>query len=134
MQSPPNVPYRFVNINAKTHRTIAIAARTKAVVSFAIGLVFGVGCCWRGAVANGASRGGCADNMGSCGAVLELSNAFFGAFAGARFFFGFRPRLFGIRVTNGLAGSVIWASAYEAYLQGRCFARESLTRSPVTFG
>jgi hypothetical protein len=28
--------------------------------------------------------------------VLKLSNRLFGAFAGARFFFGFRPRLLGI--------------------------------------
>jgi hypothetical protein len=28
--------------------------------------------------------------------VLKLSNRFFGALAGARFFFGFRPRLLGI--------------------------------------
>jgi hypothetical protein len=69
--------------------TIAIAATTTAVVTFAICFIFGVGCSWRGAVANGVSRGGCADNAGSCGAVLELSNVFFGALAGARFFFGF---------------------------------------------
>jgi hypothetical protein len=31
---------------------------------------------------------------------LKLSNRFFGALAGARFFFGFRPRLLGI---SGLA-------------------------------
>jgi hypothetical protein len=73
-----------------------MAARTTAVVSFAIRFIFGVGCSWRGAVANGGSRGGCADNGSSCGVVLELSNRFFGAFAGARFFFGFRPRLLGI--------------------------------------
>jgi hypothetical protein len=30
-----------------------MAARTTAVVSFAICFIFGVGCCWRGAVANG---------------------------------------------------------------------------------
>src|SRR5262249_56048153 len=51
---------------------------------------------WRGAVANGGSWGGCVDNVGSCGAVLKLSNRFFGALAGVRFFFGFRPRLLGI--------------------------------------
>src|SRR6516164_1014401 len=61
-----------------------MAARTTAVVSFAILFIFGVGCSWRGAVANG----------GSCGVVLKLSNRFFGA--RARFFFGFRPRLLGI--------------------------------------
>src|SRR6266550_7834389 len=80
-----------------------MAARTTAVVSFAIRFIFGVGCSWRGAVANGGSRGGCADNGSSCGVVLELSNRFFGALAGARLFFGFRPRLLGIRVTSGLA-------------------------------
>ena len=82
-----------------------MAARTTAVVTFAIRFIFGVGCSWRAAVANGASRGGgCADNAGSCGAVLELSDGF-GALAGARFFFGFRPRLLGIRVTSGLVRS-----------------------------
>src|SRR6478736_697743 len=73
-----------------------MAARTTAVVSFAICFIFGVGCSWRGAVANGGSWGGCVDNAGSCGVVLKLSNRFFGALAGARFFFGFRPRLLGI--------------------------------------
>src|SRR5215470_10227038 len=63
-----------------------MAARTTAVVSFAIFFIFGVGCSWGGAVANG----------GSWGVVLKLSNRFFGALAGARFFFGFRPRLLGI--------------------------------------
>jgi hypothetical protein len=77
-----------------------MAARTTAVVSFAIRFIFGVGCSWRG---DGGSRGGCADNGSSCGVVLKLSNRFFGALAGARFFFGFRPRLLGIRVTSGLA-------------------------------
>ena len=73
-----------------------MAARTTAVVSFAIFFIFGVGCSWRGAVANdGSSSGGCVDN-GSSGVVLKLSNRFFGALAGARFFFGFRPRLLGI--------------------------------------
>src|SRR5262249_33594461 len=67
-----------------------------AVVSFAIFFIFGVGCSWRGAVANGGSWGGCVDNGSSCGVVLKLSNRFFGALAGARFFFGFRPRLLGI--------------------------------------
>jgi hypothetical protein len=79
-----------------------MAARTTAVVSFAIRFIFGVRCSWRGAVTNGGSRGGCSDNGSSCGAVLELSNRFFGALAGARFFFGFRPRLLGIWVTSEL--------------------------------
>jgi hypothetical protein len=65
-----------------------MVATTTAVVSFAICFTFDVGCCWRGAVANGGSLG--------CGAVPKLSNRFFGALAGARFFFGFRPRLLGI--------------------------------------
>jgi hypothetical protein len=73
-----------------------MAARTTAVVSFAICFIFGVGCSWRGAVAKGGSWGGCVDNGGSCGVVLKLSNGLFGALAGARFFFGFRPRLLGI--------------------------------------
>src|SRR5262249_55568692 len=77
-------------------RTIAMAARTTAVVSFVIFFIFGVGCSWRGAVANGGSWGGCVDNGGSCGGVLELSNRFFGALAGARFFFGFLPPLLGL--------------------------------------
>ena len=65
---------------------MAMAARTTAVVSFAI--------C---AAANGGgSRGGCVDNGSSCGVAFKLSNRFFGALAGARFFFGFRPRLLGI--------------------------------------
>jgi hypothetical protein len=72
-----------------------MAARTTAVVSFAICFIF-VGCSWRGAVANNGSGGGCVNNGGSCGVVLKLSNRFFGALAGARFFFGFRPRLLGI--------------------------------------
>jgi hypothetical protein len=78
-----------------------MAARTTAVVSFAICFIF-VGCSWRGAVANKGSWGGCVNNGGSCGVVLRLSisNRFFGALAGARFFFGFRPRLLGI---SGLA-------------------------------
>src|SRR5262249_38860655 len=71
-----------------------MAARTRAVVSFAIFFIFGVGCSWRGAVANGGSWGGCVDNGSSCGVVLKLSNRFFGG--GGRFFFGFRPRLLGI--------------------------------------
>jgi hypothetical protein len=73
-----------------------MAARTTAVVSFAICFIFGVGRSWRSAVANGGSWGGCVDNAGSCGVVLKLSNRFFGALAGVRFFFGFRPRLLGI--------------------------------------
>jgi|GraSoiStandDraft_46_1057282.scaffolds.fasta_scaffold92998_2 hypothetical protein len=77
-------------------------ARTTAVISFAIRFIFGEGCSWRGAVTNGGSRSG-ADNGSSCGVVLELSNRFFGALAGARFFFGFRPRLLGIGATSGLA-------------------------------
>ena len=85
-----------------------MAATTTAVVSFAILFIFGVGCSWRDAVANGGgSWGGCADNGSSCGVVLKLSNRFFGALAGPRFFFGFRPRLLGIRVTSGLVRSVI---------------------------
>jgi hypothetical protein len=85
-----------------------MAARTTAVVSFAICFIFGVGCSWRGAVANGGgswrgaaangggSWGGCVDNGSSCSVAFKLSNRFFGALAGARFFFGFRPRLLGI--------------------------------------
>jgi hypothetical protein len=73
---------------------------TTAVVSFAICFIFDLGCSWGGAVANGGPRGGCADNGGCCGAVLELSNRCFGAIAEAGFFFGFRPRLLGIRVTQ----------------------------------
>ena len=73
-----------------------MAARTTAVVSFAIIFIFGVGCSWRGTVANGGSWGGCVDNGSSCGVAFKLSNRFFGALAGARFFFGFRPRLLGI--------------------------------------
>jgi hypothetical protein len=73
-----------------------MAARTTAVVSFAICFILGVDRSSRGAVANGGSWGGCIDNGGSCGVVLKLSNRFFGALAGARFFFGFRPRLLGI--------------------------------------
>src|SRR6266567_6369385 len=76
---------------------MAMAARTTAVVSFAICFIFGVGCSWRGAVANGdGSWGGCVDNESSCGVAFKLSNRFFGALARARFFFGFRPRLLGI--------------------------------------
>jgi len=55
-----------------------MAARTTAVVSFAIFFIFGVGCSWRGAVANGGSWGGCVDKESSCGGVLKLSNRFFG--------------------------------------------------------
>jgi hypothetical protein len=53
-----------------------MAARTTAVVSFAIFFIFDVGCSWRGAVANGGSWGGCVDNGSSCGVVLKLSNRF----------------------------------------------------------
>jgi len=56
-----------------------MAARTTAVVSFAIFFIFGVGCSWRGAVANGGSWGGCVDNGSSCGVAFKLSNRFFGA-------------------------------------------------------
>ena len=73
-----------------------MAARTTAVVSFAICFIFGVGCSWCGAVAKGGSWGGCVDNGGSCGVVSKLSDGLSGALAGARFFFGFRPRLLGI--------------------------------------
>ena len=38
----------------------------------------------------------CVDNGSSCGVAFKLSNRFFDALAGARFFFGFRPRLLGI--------------------------------------
>jgi len=76
---------------------MAMAARTTAVVSFAICFIFGAGCSWRGADANGGdSWGGCVDNGSSCDVAFKLSNRFFGALAGARFFFGFRPRLLGI--------------------------------------
>jgi hypothetical protein len=62
-----------------------------------------VGCSWRGAVANGGgSWGGCVDSGSSCGVASKLSSRFFGALAGARFFFGFRPRLLGI-VSTALA-------------------------------
>ena len=61
-----------------------MAARTTAVVSFAICFILGVDCSSRGAVANGGSWG--VDNGGTCGV----------GFAGTRFFFGFRPRLLGI--------------------------------------
>jgi hypothetical protein len=41
--------------------------------------------------------GGCVDSGGACGVVLKVSNRFFGAAVdGARFFFGFRPRLLGM--------------------------------------
>ena len=74
-----------------------MAARTTAIATFAILFIFGVGCSWRGAVANGGgSWGGCVDNGSSCGVAFKLSNRFFGALAVARFFFGFRPRLLGI--------------------------------------
>ena len=73
-----------------------MTARTTAVVSFAICFILGVDCSSLGAPANGGPSGGCVDNGGSCGVMLKLSNRFFGALAGARFFFGFRPRLLGI--------------------------------------
>ena len=73
-----------------------MAARTTAVVNFAICFIFGVGCSWCSAVAIGGSWGGCVDNAGSCGVVFKLSDRFFGALAGVRFFFGFRPRLLGM--------------------------------------
>jgi hypothetical protein len=72
-----------------------MAARTTAAVSFANRFILNVDCSPR-AVANGGSWGGCVDNGGSCGVVLKLSSRFFGALAGARLFFGFRPRLLGI--------------------------------------
>jgi hypothetical protein len=73
-----------------------MAARTTAVVSFAICFILGVDGSLRGAVANGGSWGGRVGNGGSCGVELKLSNRFFGALAGTRLFFGFRPRLLGI--------------------------------------
>ena len=71
-----------------------MAARTTSVVSFAICFILGVDCSSRGAVANGGCWG--VDNGGSCGVGLKLSNRFFGALAGTRFFLGFSPRLLGI--------------------------------------
>jgi hypothetical protein len=74
-----------------------MTARTTAVVSFVICFILDVDCSPRGAVANGGgSWGGCVDDRSSCGVAFKLSNRFFGALAGARFFFGFRPRLLGI--------------------------------------
>jgi hypothetical protein len=73
-----------------------MAASTTAVVSFAICFTLGVDCSSRAAVANGGSWGGGVDNGGTGSVVLKLSNRFFGVLAGARFFFGFRPRLLGI--------------------------------------
>jgi hypothetical protein len=73
-----------------------MATRHTAIVSFAIFFILGVGCSWRGAVAGCGSWAGCVDNESACGVVLKLSNRFFGVLAGARFFFGFRPRLLGI--------------------------------------
>ena len=73
-----------------------MAARTTAVVSFVICFILGVDCSSRGAVANCGSWGGRVDNSGTCGVGLKLSNRFFSALAGTRFFFGFRPRLLGI--------------------------------------
>jgi len=92
-----------------------MAATTTAVVSFTILFIFGVGCSWRGAVGNGGSWGGCVDNGSSCGVVLKLSNRFFGALAGARFFFGFRPRLLGI--TKQLLGTDQVGLSPETYVQ-----------------
>jgi len=73
-----------------------MAARTTAVVNFAICFILGVDCSSRGAGPNGASWDGWVDNGGTCGAGLKLSNRLFGGLAGTRFFFGFRPRLLGI--------------------------------------
>ena len=42
------------------------------------------------------SWGGRIDSGGSCGVVFNASNRFGAPLAGARFFFGFRPRLLGI--------------------------------------
>jgi hypothetical protein len=42
------------------------------------------------------SWGGRIDSGGSCGVVFNASNRFGASLAGARFFFGFRPRLLGI--------------------------------------
>jgi hypothetical protein len=83
-----------------------MAARTTAAVSFAIVFIFGVGCSWRGAGPNGSSRGGCADNVSSCGAVLTLSNCSLARLLEQAFFLGFRPRLLGIQLTGGLARTV----------------------------
>jgi hypothetical protein len=48
-------------------------------------------------VAGGASWAGCVESGDTCGLLLNSSIRFFGAaVAGARFFFGFRPRLLGI--------------------------------------
>jgi len=44
----------------------------------------------------GGSWGGRIDSGGSCGVVFNASNRFGAPLAGARFFFGFRPRLLGI--------------------------------------
>ena len=88
-----------------------MAARTTAIATFAIFFIFGVGCSWRGAVARCGPWGGCVDNGRSCGVVLKLSKRFFGALAGARFFFGFRPRLLGIgkqpMLADGLAIAIV---------------------------
>jgi len=79
-----------------------MAASTTAVVSFTICFTLGVDCSSRvdcsscAAVTNGGSWGGWVDNGGTGSVVLKLSDRFFGALAGARFFFGFRPRLLGI--------------------------------------
>jgi hypothetical protein len=70
----------------------------------AICFIFDAGCSCRGAVAGGGPWGGCVDSGDTCGVLLKLSNRFLGAaVAGARFFFGFRPRLLGIGVISGFA-------------------------------
>ena len=107
---------------------MAIAARTTAVVTFAICFIFDVGCSCCGAVVKGASRGGCADDAGASGAVLELFNALFGTLAGARFFFGFRPRLLGIRVTSGVVRSGI--RRRRKYSVQRIFRVDALRTNP----
>src|SRR5262249_9221692 len=73
-----------------------MAARTTAVVSFAICFIFGVGCSWRGPVANGGSWGGCVDNAGSWGVVLEFSTASLGRSLEEAFFLGFVLRFWGL--------------------------------------
>src|SRR5947199_501 len=50
---------------------------------------------WAGREAGG-SWGGRIDSGGSFGVVFNASNRFGAPLAGARFFFGFRPRLLGI--------------------------------------
>jgi hypothetical protein len=51
-----------------------MAARTTTILSFAICFILGVDCSSRGAVASGASSGGCVDNGGTCDVVLKLSD------------------------------------------------------------